>query len=143
MTRANKIQSASSEKVIAHVTKPRIAKKTKQTSKTAPKLERARINDVPAERQRKTIVMGHRGGNFGPDNSMKNFRGSVENKLEGIEFDVSAAYHAIQILTTYFLQIWISKDNVPMVLHGGNDGQLCKYGLPDEHVFDWTMDELR
>jgi len=67
------------------------------------------------------MVVGHRGGFFGPENSMKGFRGAVENKLEGIEFDV-----------------WLSKDNVPMVLHGGDDGQLTKYGLPDERVFQWT-----
>ena len=29
-----------------------------------------------------------------------------------------------------------------MVLHGGNDGQLAKYGFPDEFVFDWTQAEL-
>ena len=63
---------------------------------------------------RKTIVMAHRGGNFGPDNSMTNFRAAVQNKFEGIEFD-----------------IWLSKDNVPMVLHGGPNGQLAKYGHPD------------
>jgi len=51
------------------------------------------------------MVIGHRGGFFGPENSMKGFRGAVENNLEGIEFDV-----------------WLSKDNVPMVLHGGDDG---------------------
>ena len=34
--------------------------------------------------------MAHRGGNFGPDNSMKNFRGAIEHNLEGIEFDVSS-----------------------------------------------------
>lgn len=67
------------------------------------------------------MVVGHRGGFFGPENSMKGFRGAVENKLEGIEFDV-----------------WLSKDNVPIVLHGGDDGQLTKYGLPDERVFQWT-----
>ena len=33
--------------------------------------------------------MAHRGGNFGPDNSLKNFRGAIENKVEGVEFDVS------------------------------------------------------
>ena len=70
--------------------------------------------------------MAHRGGNFGPDNSMTNFKRAVELKLEGIEFDV-----------------WVSKDNVPMVLHGGNEGQLAKYGFPDDHVFDWTYNELR
>ena len=89
MTRENSKRHSSAEKVKAYVTKPRIAKKTRP-SKTAPKLERERIvPEVPINQQRKTIVLGHRGGNFGPDNSMKNFRGSVENKLEGIEFDVS------------------------------------------------------
>ena len=34
-------------------------------------------------------MIAHNGGNFGPDNSMKNFKGAIENKVEGIEFDVS------------------------------------------------------
>merc|ERR1712029_874282 len=71
-------------------------------------------NQVKPMSQRKTVVMAHRGGNFGPDSSMKNFRAAVENGLEGIEFD-----------------IWLSKDRIPMVLHGGEDGQLTKYGFPD------------
>ena len=29
-----------------------------------------------------------------------------------------------------------------MIMHGGNDGQLSHYGLPDDHVFDWTAEEL-
>ena len=37
----------------------------------------------------KTIVIGHRGGKFGPDNSMETIKAAVENQLEGIEFDVS------------------------------------------------------
>ena len=49
--------------------------------------------------------MAHRGGNFGPENSMKNFRLAIEHGVDGIEFDV-----------------WISADGVPMVLHGGDDG---------------------
>jgi len=68
----------------------------------------------------KTIIMGHRGGFFGPENSMKSVRGAVENNLDGIEFDV-----------------WPSKDRVPMVLHGGGNGELSKYGL-SEKVFNWT-----
>jgi glycerophosphoryl diester phosphodiesterase len=52
------------------------------------------------------MIIGHRGGlPFGPYNTMKAFRGAVEAKLEGIEFDV-----------------WLSKDNVPMITHGGNNG---------------------
>ena len=35
------------------------------------------------------MVIGHRGGYFGPENSMKSFRGAIANNLEGIEFDVS------------------------------------------------------
>ena len=38
---------------------------------------------------RKTIVMAHRGGNFGPSNSLKNYKGAIDAKVEGIEFDVS------------------------------------------------------
>lgn len=68
------------------------------------------------------MVIGHRGGFFGPENSMKSFKGAMEHDLEGIEFDV-----------------WLSKDNVPMVLHGGDNGQLSKYGLAnDQRVFQWT-----
>ena len=38
------------------------------------------------------MVIAHAGGNFGPPNSMKNFRGAISNKVEGIEFDVSFEY---------------------------------------------------
>jgi glycerophosphoryl diester phosphodiesterase len=57
---------------------------------------------------------------------MKGFKGAVAHNLEGIEFDV-----------------WLSKDKVPMILHGGSDGQLELYGLHDERVFDWTSDKLK
>ena len=83
-------------------------------------------NSTKIDSSRRTIIMAHRGGNFGPDNSMTNFKRAVELKLEGIEFDV-----------------WLSKDNVPMLLHGGDDGQLAKYGFPDDYVFDWTYSELK
>jgi len=92
----------------------------------------ARIADKPAhkatksDKTRKTIVIAHRGGNFGPENSMKNFRKAILNKVEGVEFDV-----------------WLSKDNVPMVLHGGGDGQLSQYGRPNDFVFDVTSKSLR
>lgn len=76
--------------------------------------------------QYQTLVFGHRGGFFGPENSMKGFRGAVQHNLEGIEFDV-----------------WLSKDEMLMILHGGSDGQLELYGLHDQRVFDWTCEELR
>ena len=30
-----------------------------------------------------------------------------------------------------------------MILHGGEDGQLSKYGFGDQFVFDWTCEELQ
>lgn len=30
-----------------------------------------------------------------------------------------------------------------MILHGDYNGQLSKYKLPDERVFNWTKDELQ
>ena len=39
--------------------------------------------------QDNTLIIGHRGGFFGPENSMKGFRGAIQNNIEGIEFDVS------------------------------------------------------
>lgn len=40
------------------------------------------------------------------------------------------------------LQIWLSKDDVPMVLHGGAQGELSKYGMPDQLVYDWDSKDL-
>jgi len=72
------------------------------------------------------MVIGHRGGSFGPENSLKCFEGAIANNLEGIEFDV-----------------WLSKDNVLMVLHGGKNGELSDYGVSKtEHVFDWSQEDL-
>lgn len=37
------------------------------------------------------MVVAHRGGYIdGPENSMKGFKAALENRVEGIEFDVSA-----------------------------------------------------
>ena len=70
--------------------------------------------------------MAHRGGNFGPDNSLKNFRGAISNNLEGIEFDV-----------------WLSGDDIPVVMHGGDEGQLSQYGMSDQFVFERTLKSLQ
>ena len=67
-----------------------------------------------------TMIIGHRGGFIGgPENSMPCFRGALANRLDGIEFDV-----------------WLSKDNVPMIVHGGDNGELHDEG--NNLVFDLT-----
>ena len=48
------------------------------------------VRKFAAESGRRTMVIGHRGGFFGPENSMKCFQGAMDNDLEGIEFDVSS-----------------------------------------------------
>ena len=44
------------------------------------------------------MVVGHRGGFLGPENSMKGFRAAIDNSLEGIEFDVSVTDFLNQVL---------------------------------------------
>ena len=51
--------------------------------------QQGHLSDVFAKPGRRTMVIGHRGGNFGPENSLLNFKGAIENNIEGIEFDVS------------------------------------------------------
>ena len=80
------------------------------TEDKSPKQEDHLIERFLKDSGKRTMVVGHRGGFFGPENSMKGFRGAIENNLEGIEFDV-----------------WLSADNVPMVIHGGSDGNLNIY----------------
>ena len=41
------------------------------------------------ENGNRTMVIGHRGGGFGPENSLMSFEGAIKNGIEGIEFDVS------------------------------------------------------
>jgi len=38
------------------------------------------------------------------------------------------------------LDVWLSKDNIPVVVHGGHDGNLKDYGYPEEYVYDWTFE---
>jgi len=58
----------------------------------------------PTLSHRRLVIHGHRGG-FHPDNTLKAFQLAMDNKLEAIELDV-----------------WLTKDGVPVVLPGGDDG---------------------
>ena len=77
----------------------------------------------------KTVIWSHRGGYaHGPENSIKVFEKSIEDKVEGVEADV-----------------WMSKDGYPMVLHGLGNGNMRQYdglGRRDK-IFRWTKDELQ
>lgn len=94
---------------------------------------------------KRTMVIGHRGGSPGPENSLYGFQWAIDNDLEAIEFDVSNLELAFFYSLTLSLiqQVWLSKDNTPMVLHGGDDGELSHYGLGNEFVYSWTKLELQ
>ena len=69
-------------------------------------------------------MWGHRGG-FKPGNTKFAFEKALKEKLEGIEFDV-----------------WITKDSIPVIVHGGKDGELSEFGL-DHKVYQVTSAELK
>lgn len=74
------------------------------------------------------MIIGHRGGYIGgPENSMNCFKAAQANNLDGIEFDV-----------------WLSKDNVAVIVHGGNNGELHNSANEDEEslVFDLLHEQL-
>ena len=70
-------------------------RKSSQSKKAAYKLTQHIIEEFKEKSGRKTMVVAHRGGDIdGPENSLKGFKAALENKAEGIEFDVSARNHA-------------------------------------------------
>lgn len=76
------------------------------------------------------IIAGHRGG-FKPDNCLMAFKKAKKSELQVIELDV-----------------WITKDDVLAVIHGGYDGEMPpKIGdAPDKaktYVYDLTYSEVQ
>ena len=43
-------------------------------------------------------------------------------------------------ITNNQLQVWLSKDGIPVVSHSGNDGELKDYGHPNDFVYEWTFE---
>jgi glycerophosphoryl diester phosphodiesterase len=87
------------------------------------------------------IIDAHRGGQKGvePDNTLRAFEKAIEMGVQMIELD-----------------IWITKDDKLVIMHGGNNGELPekdikflslagpgeKAGEP-EYIFDYTYAEIR
>ena len=56
----------------------------------------------------KTYIESHRGVNRElPENTLSAFKRAIEFDVDSIELD-----------------IWLTKDKIPVILHGGNEGQL-------------------
>jgi len=61
---------------------------------------------VGREGGRRTTVIGHRGGGFGPENTIKCFKGAIANGVEGIEFDVSFSFFKSNYSFFFFLILY-------------------------------------
>eukprot|EP00347_Sterkiella_histriomuscorum_P006964 403350767 len=72
-------------------------------------------------------IQGHRGG-FQPENTMMAFQQAVEHDIKAIEID-----------------IWLTSDNIAVILHGGEDGELnhhFSHFTEAEYIFEKTFDQL-
>ena len=78
ITRKIKSRKASDQKLLREkLTKHRRHKRTSVDVYKALVADVMRIAESKLDPERRTIIMAHRGGNFGPGNSMKNFRGAI------------------------------------------------------------------
>ena len=75
-------------------------------------------------------IEGHRGMNRKfYENTLKSFSQSISSSIDSIEFDV-----------------WLTKDKIPVIMHGGDEGQLCPHFKVDDKnllVNNVTFEELR
>ena len=67
------------------------------------------------------IIEGHRGGKFDYDNTFAAFHKAVEHGLKSVEFDV-----------------WLTKDKVPVVLHGSLTGEV-EHACPQFGIAETTL----
>lgn len=83
------------------------------------------------KKDHKVFIEGHRGVNREfIQNSINSFKRGIEYGLDSMEFDV-----------------WLTKDKIPVILHGGDDGQLFSYmkGIEDkkELINNYTLEQLQ
>ena len=82
--------------------KPKVKSPVKQSPKKTPQVKteekpsvkatpvmKAEKPGKPDSSSRRTHIIAHSGGNYGPPNSIKNFKGAIADKVDGIELDVS------------------------------------------------------
>jgi len=75
-------------------------------------------------------IEGHRGMNrVFYENTLKSFSKAISCSLDSIEFDV-----------------WLTKDKIPVIMHGGDEGQLCPHFKVNDKtllVNDTTFEDMR
>jgi len=76
------------------------------------------IEEYKPTKRRKIQVQAHRGG-FKPDNLLSSFKRAIESGIKAIEMD-----------------LWLTKDEQMVVMHGGCQGELGDYGMPETLVWE-------
>jgi len=85
----------------------------------------------PFGRRNKMRIEGHRGmGRYEPENTLQSFARSVDEQLDGIELDV-----------------WLTKDQIPVIIHAltidGAGGYIAFDDGSKKQVFEMTVKEIR
>lgn len=70
-------------------------------------METLSIRDIAS----KIVLSGHCGGRLGYENTLTAFRKAIEHNIPEIEFD-----------------IWLTKDLVPIIVHGTEEGTIGSLG---------------
>lgn len=75
----------------------------------------------------KTFIESHRGINRElPQNTIIAFKRVLQYDIDGFETDT-----------------WITKDNIPVIVHGGDDGQISSYYDHEGIITELTWDEIK
>jgi glycerophosphoryl diester phosphodiesterase len=81
--------------------------------------------DVKLPKRKEIQVQAHRGG-FKPDNLLSSFTKAIQSGIKAIEMD-----------------LWLTKDGQLVVMHGGSQGELGDYGLPDKLVWETDLMQIK
>lgn len=77
-------------------------------------------------------------------NSMESFKAALDSEIVKIvELDVSLISSQFQFFPSIFLQVWMTKDEQIVVVHGGDNGNINFGNGKDKYIFESTLEECR
>lgn len=83
--------------------------------------------DIFDKTKSKVYIEGHRGVNREmPENTLDSFTQAINYNLDSIELDV-----------------WLSKEGVPVVIHGGNKGEIDEFVDKEGTISNFTIQEIK
>jgi glycerophosphoryl diester phosphodiesterase len=73
-----------------------------------------------------TFIEGHRGIDYKPENTLLAYKTAIEAQCDCIELDV-----------------WLSKDKIPVVIHAGKFGEIEEYSNGTGNINNFTLREIK